>query len=138
VISDFIGSPSQAEPGTPKTKSRTLLLESLAQSSQKMLRHANRRHDVVAVQISDPRELELPALGRIVLKDAETGEVVEVDTGDQRRRSAFAERQARALADTARLFRSVGIDSIQLRTDQPYAAALGRFFEMREKRRGRG
>ena len=52
--------------------------------------------------------------------------------------AAFAERQARAQAELARLFRSAGIDAIQLRTDQPYAIALGRFFETREKRRLRG
>jgi hypothetical protein len=72
------------------------------------------------------------------LKDAETGEVVEVNTGDQRKLEAFAKRQVKAQADLQRLFRSAGIDSIQLRTDQPYAAALGRFFETREKRRRHG
>jgi hypothetical protein len=103
-----------------------------------MLRHANRRHDVVAVQIADPYELELPALGRLVLQDAETGEIVEINTGDQLKRDAFANRQARAQTDLARLFRSAGIDAIQLRTDVPYAAELGRFFETRERRRMRG
>ena len=115
-----------------------MLLESLAQTSQPMLRHANRRHDVVAVHITDPYELQLPALGRLVLQDAETGEIVEVNTGDARKRAAFAERQTKTQGDIARLFRTVGIDAIQLRTDQPYAAELGRFFETREKRRLRG
>jgi len=115
-----------------------MLLESLAQASLSMLRQANRRHDVVAVQITDRYELELPALGRLVLNDAETGEVVEINTGDERKRTAFAERQSRAQDDRARLFRSAGIDAIRLRTDQPYAAELGRFFETREKRRLRG
>jgi uncharacterized protein (DUF58 family) len=115
-----------------------MLLESLAQASQPMLRHANRRHDVVAVQITDPYELQLPALGRLVLQDAETGEIVEVNTGDARKRQAFAERQAKTQSDVLRLFRSAGIDAIQLRTGQPYAAELGRFFETREKRRLRG
>src|SRR5205085_11276440 len=109
-----------------------------AQASYSMLRHANRRHDVVAVQIADPYELELPALGRLVLQDAETAEIIEVNTGDLRKREAFAQRQARAQDDLARLFRSAGIDAIQLRTDQPYAAELGRFFETRERRRLRG
>ena len=106
-----------------------MLLESLAQASFSMLRQANRRHDVVAVQITDRFELELPNLGRLVLKDAETGEVIEVNTGDLRKRTAFAERQAKTQADTARLFRSAGIDAIQLRTDQPYGIELARFFE---------
>jgi uncharacterized protein (DUF58 family) len=139
VISDFIGSPAQASGRRGrKLRPQMLLLESLAQASLSMLRQANRRHDVVAVQIADRYELELPALGRLVLHDAETGEVVEINTGDERKRAAFAERQARTQADLARLFRSAGIDAIRLRTDQPYAAELGRFFETREKRRLRG
>ena len=139
VISDFIGSPAvAARRGRSELRPQMMLLESLAQASSTMLRHANRRHDVVAVQITDPCELELPPLGRLVFKDAETGEVVEINTGDERKRAAFAERQARAQNDLARLFRSAGIDAIQLRTDLPYAAGLGRFFETRERRRLRG
>jgi uncharacterized protein (DUF58 family) len=138
ILSDFIGSPPGPEGRGMKARPHLMLLESLAQASQPMLRHANRRHDVVAVHISDPFELQLPALGRLVLQDAETGEIVEINTGDQRNRTAFAARQAKAQNDLARLFRSAGIDAIQLRTDQPYAAELGRFFESREKRRLRG
>jgi hypothetical protein len=92
----------------------------------------------VAIQITDRFELGLPALGRLVLKDAETGEVVEVNTGDSRKRAAFEERQARAQSELLRVFRSAGIDSIQLRTDRPYTSELGRFFETREKRRRHG
>ncbi len=138
VISDFIGSPAVPARQRGKLRPQMLLLESLAQAAYPMLRHANRRHDVVAVQIADPYELELPALGRLVLQDAETGEIVEVNTGDARKRAAFAERQGRAQSDLGRLFRSAGIDAIQLRTDRPYAAELGRFFETRERRRLRG
>jgi uncharacterized protein (DUF58 family) len=138
VISDFIGSPALASGPRGSLRPQMLLLESLAQASHSMLRHANRRHDVVAVQIADPYELELPALGRLVLQDAETGEIVEINTGDARKRSAFSERQAGAQRALARVFRSAGIDAIQLRTDQPYSAGLGKFFETREKRRLRG
>ena len=139
VISDFIGSPAEAQDARRrKLRPQMLLLESLAQASFTMLKQANRRHDVVAVQITDRFELELPALGRLVLKDAETGELVEIQTGDARKRSAFAERQTKAQAETARLFRSAGIDSIPLRTDRPYGTALAKFFETREKRRSRG
>jgi uncharacterized protein (DUF58 family) len=102
------------------------------------LRQAHRRHDIVAVHLADRYELELPALGRLILKDAETGEVVEINTGNARKRRAFAERQAAMRDELARMFRTAGIDSIHLRTDQPYAAALGRFFETREKRRRHG
>lgn len=137
LISDFLGSPEAAvERGAVRPNDK--ILSSLAHASHSLLRHANRRHDVVAVEITDPCELDLPALGRLVLEDAETGDVVEVDTGDESRRSAFRERQTRARAELARLFRGAGIDAIQLRTDQPYAAELGRFFETRERRRARG
>ena len=139
VISDFLGSPAVSQ-GKSKRRLRPqmMLLESLAQASFTMLRQANRKHDLVAVQITDPYELELPALGRLVLQDAETGEIVEVSTGDARKRAAFAERQAKTQAETAKLLRSAGIDAMQLRTDQPYGVTLGRFFEKREKRRLRG
>jgi uncharacterized protein (DUF58 family) len=136
VISDFIGSP--AEPvgqGARLMRSPMMLLESLAQASFSLLRQANRRHDLVAVQVTDRYELELPNLGRLVFNDAETGEVVEINTGDARKRAAFAERQARAQTELAKLFRSAGIDAIQLRTDRPYAVELARFFETRERRR---
>ncbi len=139
VISDFIGSHAETNQQVPtQLRPQLLLLESLAQAAYPMLRQANRRHDLVAVQITDPYELELPALGRLVLQDAETGEIVEVNTADERKRAAFGERQARTQEDLARLFRSAGIDAIQLRTDRPYAAELGQFFETREKRRMRG
>jgi len=131
VISDFI----ENQPKPP--------LDLTAQGAGRSqfstsLRQANRRHDVVAVQITDRFEQELPALGRLVLRDAETGEVIEVNTGDARRRSGFGRRRQEAQTDLMRLFRKLGIDAIQLRTDQPYAAALGRFFETREKRRWHG
>jgi len=139
IISDFIGSPAETSTQRPsRLRPQMMLLESLAQASFAMLRQTNRRHDVVAVQIADRYELELPALGRLMLNDAETGEVVEVNTGDARKRAGFAERQARGQQDLARLFRSAGIDAIQLRTDQPYAVQLARFFETRERRRLRG
>ena len=105
---------------------------------QTALRMANRRHDVVAVQITDRYEMQLPALGRLTLEDAETGEILEINTSDAGSRDAFALRRQKQLADLARQFRSSGIDSIQLRTDESYSAALGNFFETREKRRLRG
>ncbi|HEY5234205.1 MAG TPA: DUF58 domain-containing protein [Verrucomicrobiae bacterium] len=154
VVSDFLGSAAKRASGVPpegqtknsfagrmpaaRPRSHMLLLESLAQASFTMLKQANRKHDLVAVQVTDPRELELPELGRLIFQDAETGEIVEVNTGDARKRQAFAERQAKEQEQLLRLFRKAGIDAIQLQTDQPYGAALGRFFETREKRRLRG
>ncbi len=105
---------------------------------QTAFRMANRRHDVVTVQITDRYEMELPALGRLTFEDAETGEILEINTADSGSRDAFALRRQKELNDLARQFRSSGIDSIQLRTDEPYSAALGNFFETRERRRLRG
>jgi uncharacterized protein (DUF58 family) len=110
----------------------------LPQAVQTALRMTNRRHDVVAVHIADRYELELPALGRLILEDAETGEILELNTGRAESRDAFALRQQKQNDELARQFRMSGIDAIQLRTDEPYSAALGRFFENREKRRLRG
>jgi uncharacterized protein (DUF58 family) len=139
LLSDFLG---QTKPTRAQIEAhlrrRVVLSETLAQTSATALRQANRRHDVVAVQIVDRYEQELPDLGRLILQDAETGEVVEVNTADERKRLAFAERQVKAQEELWRLLRSAGIDTIQLRTDQPYAAALGRFFQAREKRRRHG
>jgi uncharacterized protein (DUF58 family) len=133
ILSDFLTPNDTSLPRAPR-----FLAESLAKNAYTALRQANRRHDVVAIQIIDRYEMELPALGRLVFKDAETGEVVEVNTHNERVRKSFAQRQARNLAETQRVFLMSNIDAIEVRTDQPYAAALGRFFETREKRRRRG
>ncbi|HXR46740.1 MAG TPA: DUF58 domain-containing protein [Candidatus Limnocylindrales bacterium] len=140
VISDFIFSDdvASAVPGRLSREDAQHYTGVLPPQTQIALRMANRRHDVVAVQITDRYELELPALGRLILEDAETGEIVELNTAPAASRDAFALRQEKQYADVARQLRSSGIDSIQLRTDEPYAAALGRFFESREKRRLRG
>jgi uncharacterized protein (DUF58 family) len=131
VLSDFLVS-GDASAGSAGS------VDVFAQNSRAVLRQANRRHDVVAVQITDRYEFELPAIGRLVLEDAETGEVVEVNTREMGRRAGFANQQNAAQAELERLFRAAGIDAIKLRTDQPYSAALGKFFVAREKRRLRG
>jgi uncharacterized protein (DUF58 family) len=123
VISDFL------EPVFENGRASTSL--------SSVLRQANRRHDVVAVQIIDPHELELPALGRLILRDAETGDVVEVNTSAATRR-AFAEQQKSQQSELERMLRGARIDAIRLRTNESYAGALGRFFETREKRRRHG
>ena len=135
-VSDFLG---QTNPSRrlmdAHLRRQVVLSEALAQTSATALRQANRRHDVVAVQITDPRELALPNVGWVVLQDAETGQIVEINTSEKRRREAYTQRQTDAQEELQRLFRTSGIDSIQLRTDEPYVTALERFFEMRLKRR---
>jgi uncharacterized protein (DUF58 family) len=134
VISDFLTNEPSDSPARPPNEN----VGPLPKPLQTALRMANRRHDVVAIHVADQYELELPALGRLIFEDAETGEVIEVNTGNSTGRAAFALRQQKSQNDLARQLRGAGVDTIQLRTDQDYGPALGRFFEGREKRRMRG
>ena len=139
IISDFLFEHRSARKATrTRRRSNFLLSPTLGPRTLPALRQANRRHDVIAIQVVDRFELELPALGRLVLTDAETGEMIEINTHDARKRRAFAERRAKHQAELLRLLRSANIDAIEVRTDEPYAAALGQFFETREKRRRHG
>ena len=99
------------------------------------LRQTNRRHDLIAVHVEDPHEKELPNVGILALEDAETGEIVELDTASAAVRRKFKdfslERGRRLVSD----FRSEGVDTLQLQTDAPYMPALQRFFKTRERRR---
>src|SRR3954466_10313754 len=139
VVSDFLGqsAPTRANIAAHLRRS-AVLSQTLGQSSAAALKQTNQKHDVIAIQIVDKYELELPPIGYIVLRDAETGEVVEINTGDARKRKAFAERQGKAQQELRRLFTGACIDSIQLKTGEAYAGALARFFEARERRRRHG
>ena len=102
---------------------------------RRAMRQTNRRHDLVAVHVEDPHEKELPNVGILALEDAETGEIVELDTGKAAVRKRFKElaleRGRRLVTD----FRAEGIDTLQLQTDAPYMPALQRFFKTRERKR---
>ncbi len=139
LISDFLSQTGTSAPA--KNEGRRSeganRLGTINPESLTSLRQTNRRHDLVTVQITDPFELELPNIGTIVLKDAETGRVVEVNTGKAAKRSAFAARRRAASDELNKRLRSLGIDGIRLRADQPYVKELSRFFERREKRRTR-
>ena len=102
---------------------------------RRAMRQTNRRHDLIAVHVEDRREKELPNVGMVALEDAETGEIVELDTASPRVRERFKqqslERARRLVSD----FRSEGVDTLQLQTDSAYMPALQRFFKTRERRR---
>jgi uncharacterized protein (DUF58 family) len=102
---------------------------------RRAMRQTNRRHDLIAVHVEDPHEKELPNVGLLALEDAETGEIVELDTASAAVRKRFKdmalERGRRLVSD----FRSEGIDTLQLQTDTPYMPALQRFFKTRERKR---
>lgn len=98
------------------------------------LTRAGRRHDLVALRISDPRERELPDIGFVTLEDAESGEQLEIDTSDASLRQRYAQ-AARANAEgLQRALRSCGVDLLELSTDAPYLPALQRFFRGRMRR----
>jgi uncharacterized protein (DUF58 family) len=104
---------------------------------EQALRVANARHDVVALTVADPRELELPAVGFVTFQDPETGEVVEVDTRHPRVRELFASGARQRQSGLQDGLRRSGVDQLSVRTDQPYTASLNRFFRMRERRAAR-
>jgi uncharacterized protein (DUF58 family) len=121
LISDF--ETSGGDPEAARTQLR------------RAVRQTNRRHDLIAVHIEDPREKELPNVGIIALEDAETGEIVELNTARAAVRKRFnefsVERAQRLKSD----LRAEGVDIVQLRTDTPYIPPLHRFFKSRGRPR---
>jgi uncharacterized protein (DUF58 family) len=98
------------------------------------LRIANKKHDIIAVKISDPRELRFGNYGLIELEDAETGEVMVLDTASAEFRNEFSIQAAQATDDLKRALQLIDLDFIQIRTDRSYTVPLIQFFKMREKR----
>lgn len=99
-----------------------------------VLQVANRRHDIIAVTISDPRELEWPNVGMVALEDAETGQVKWVDTGSRQWRQEFTERVTEQRLARERVFRKAKVDRIDISTDSDYVIPLTNFFEQRARR----
>ena len=112
VVSDFISEPGWEKP--------------LAQLAQ--------RHEVVAVRVMDPLELELPDLGLLTLRDAETGENVVVDTHDSGFRRRFARIAAQREAELRESLVRAGVDALELSTDADLVDAIVRFVDMRKRR----
>lgn len=101
------------------------------------LRRLTARHDVVVVEVLDPRELELPAVGHLVLVDPESGRQREVDTGDHRVRSAYARAAAEHRTGTADAVRAAGAGHLQLRTDRDWVTDLTHFVRARSRQPAR-
>lgn len=110
-----------------------LVSDFLASGFDTALRIANKRHDVVAITMTDPRELEIPPVGLIELEDAESGEEILVDTSDSAWREAFLRQNQELRATRDKLFQVTGIDTIHVRTDQPYLDSVVQFFKRRER-----
>jgi len=112
VVSDFISAPGWAKP-----------LALLA-----------RRHEVLAVRLYDPLEMELPDIGLFVMQDAETGEQLFIDTHDRGFRRRFAEIARRRETELRAAFRDAGVDALELATDDDLAEAILRFADLRRRR----
>ncbi len=105
-----------------------------ADEYKKPLSIANKKHDIIALSITDPREIDLPDIGIINMEDAETGETFLFDTSSSQTRKEYHINSLRLHDKRKKLFRSVNVDHIDIRTDIPYTQELYKFFRMRERR----
>jgi uncharacterized protein (DUF58 family) len=113
VVSDFISTPGWAEP----------------------LAHLAQRHEIIAVRLYDPLEIELPDLGLLVMRDAETGERLFVDTHDRAFRKRFAAAVKRREKELRSAFSQAGVDALELSTNDDLVDAILRFADLRKRRR---
>ena len=95
----------------------------------------NTRHDVVCLHLHDPRESNLPDAGLVTIEDAETGELLELNSARSSVREKFAAVNAERLAELDRSLIRTGVDTLRLNTTEPFAPTLQRFFEIRQGRR---
>ncbi len=101
-------------------------------------RRAGRKHDLIAIRTTDPRENDWPALGLLRLEDLETGRQVTVDTANRQVREGFAEHAAEQLEAFAKLCRGAQVDLVETSTDGTHFDSLLEFFRKRERRRRHG
>ncbi|MES2708200.1 MAG: DUF58 domain-containing protein [Verrucomicrobiota bacterium] len=112
-----------------------LISDFIAPGFERALGIAAVRHDVVAVQITDPSEEVLPEAGWMRFEDPETGELMQVQTSNRRVRALYHQRRAAWQAELDQTFKTAAVDKIDLRTDSNYVPALHAFFKRRAARR---
>jgi uncharacterized protein (DUF58 family) len=111
-----------------------IISDFLAEDYKKPISIANRKHDVVAITITDPRETVLPDAGLVEMTDAESGASFTVDTSSAKLRAHYGAKAKNRLEERSRLFGSVNVDHIDIRTDKPYIEEFTKFFKMRKRR----
>jgi len=128
VLSDFLPSagPEDAEARAAR-----------AEEWERTLRVVSKRHDVVAISITDAAEEALPDVGLLAVVDPETGREIAIDTGSKAMRALYASHVAQEREAMRRLFRRLAVDEIEVRTDRSYIGPLLSFFRRRERQRGR-
>jgi uncharacterized protein (DUF58 family) len=115
ILSDFITAPGWERP----------------------LKLLGQRHEVLAVRLWDPREIDLPDIGLVVMEDAETGEQLYVDTHDKGFRKRFREAALAREATLNEQFRRAGVDLLSLSTEEDLVRSIVRFATLRQQRRGK-
>jgi uncharacterized protein (DUF58 family) len=113
IISDFISEPGWEKP----------------------LSLLNQHHEVLAIRLWDPREVEMPDVGVVVMEDAETGEQLYVDTHDRKFRQRFHEAALRRETALQESFKRAGVDALSLSTEEDLVRAIVRFAQQRKQRR---
>ena len=111
-----------------------LISDFIAPDFSKALTVSSRRHDVVAMPVSDPGESAMPDVGIITLEDAETGQQIDINTGSKGVRRGLADLNELRRKSAERLFRSRRVDIVRLSTTEDYLLPLRAFFEQRERR----
>ena len=104
------------------------------QGFEQPLRVAGKKHDMIGFWLVDPKEQALPDVGLLRIRDPETGEEMEIDTGDAELRSLFRAAVESRVQELSRLFTSMNLDTVQIRTDESYIEPVMKFFKMRERR----
>ncbi|MCA9134231.1 MAG: DUF58 domain-containing protein [Planctomycetales bacterium] len=121
---------------TAKRRTVVFLISDFQDSGyESALRVARRKHDLVPVVISDPREAQMPNVGLVRLQDAETGEVVLLDTASRKNREMFAELHRQQASERDHTFRRLRLDPLHLQTGDDLVEPLRRYFHQRENRR---
>jgi uncharacterized protein (DUF58 family) len=112
-----------------------LISDFLDEGFENALKVARRKHDVIPLIVSDRREAEIPPVGLLRLRDAESGRVVVLDSSSRRHRRQFAEAQRRQAEARETMFRRMKLEAISFRTGEDFVHPLQRYFYRRELRR---
>ena len=111
-----------------------LISDFIADQYEKPLKVVSAKHDLIPIQIVDPREEELPDIGLALVEDLETGELVEVDTSDSNVRADYARETQRQRAAREHLFRRLQLDHVTVSTDRDFVRPLTELFRLRQRR----
>jgi len=119
------------------TKRRSIVFmisDFMGEDYEKAMTITAKKHDLVPVVISDPREENMPNIGLIELEDAETGKAILIDTSDPTLRDAFGLNVSRTQLEREKIFKRIGLDHMDIRLDKPYIDELTTFFKKRAAR----